>query len=172
MLKPAQLYAEELKNLYTNVWYNLEYMYYSMGPGMELYTTSDNNGSHHSFVSVNKDNKVVGAISYTVNWECLSATSFGAIAFEKMNPYFMKDLKQSLKDIFLKYHLNRLSFYAVADNPAVESYKRIVKRYGGTICGYEHECCRLIDGKLHDYISFEIMAKDFLAHYKGKGHSA
>lgn len=166
MLKPAQLYREELNRLYTNIWYDTDYMYYSMDVGMEEYVPADNNGSHHQFVSVDKDDHVIGAISYTVNWQAMSANAFGAIAFQKMNPYFIQDLKQALKDIFFKYHLNRLSFYAVADNPAVESYRRIIKKYGGTISGYEHECCRLIDGKLHDYISFEIMAKDFFKHYK------
>lgn len=168
MLKPAMLYEDEIKHLYTSIWYDLDYMYYSMDTGMGEYNLADNNGSHHQFASVDKDNNVIGLISYTVNWECLSANAFGAIAFQKMHPCFIADLRQALKDIFFKYNLNRLSFYAVADNPAVESYKRIILKYGGTICGYEHDCCRLIDGKLHDYISFEIMAKDFKAHYKGK----
>lgn len=167
MLKPAQLYEDELKDLYTSIWYDLDYMYYSMGTGMSLYTLADNNGSHHEFVSVDKDNHVVGVISYTVNWDALSAGSLGIIAFQKMNPYFIKDLKQALKDIFLKYNLNRLSFYAVADNPVVPSYRKAVEHYGGTVCGYEHDCCRLIDGKLHDCIWFEIMAKDFKSHFKG-----
>lgn len=166
MLKSALLYKDQISDLYLETWYNPEYMYYTMSSGTEQFHFDNNNFDHHQFASVDDKDNVIGVITYTVDYQAMSATSFGAIAFQKMNGVFMKDLRQAVEDIFFKYNMNRLAFYAVADNPAVRGYKNFVKRYGGTICGYEHECCKLMDGKLHDYISFEIMAKDFKEHYK------
>ena len=35
MIKPAQLYKEEIKKKYIETWYNEEYMYYSGWSGVE-----------------------------------------------------------------------------------------------------------------------------------------
>lgn len=166
MLKPALLYKEKINELYVRTWYDPEYMYFTMGSGTEQYHFDDNNLDRHQFASVDDQDNVIGVITYRVDYQIMSATSVGIISFQKMNRTFMRDLRQAVEDIFFKYNMNRLSFYAVADNPAVRGYKNFVKRYGGTICGYEHECCKLMDGTLHDFIAFEIMAKDFKQHYK------
>ena len=47
MIKPAQLYAEELKRLYCETWYDPKYMYYRYGIGAEDLTLGDNNYEHH-----------------------------------------------------------------------------------------------------------------------------
>ena len=43
MLKPAQLYKEELEKLFLRTWYDLKYMFYSGWTGSELPTIPDNN---------------------------------------------------------------------------------------------------------------------------------
>ena len=53
--------------------------------------------------------------------------------------------------------LHRAEWWAVADNEhAVEIYKRIIKRYGGTVAGHLHDC-NYFGGKYHDSIMYEII---------------
>lgn len=165
MLRPAQLYADELKQLYLGVWYDPEYMYYSLSPGMSQYNLDEDNADCHAFASVDQKGNIVGVMSYTVNYSVMQATSLGILAFQRMNPVFMQDLRQCIEDIFIKYNMNRLSFYAVADNPATRGYTKFIERFGGRVVGVEHESCKLIDGKLHDCILYELLAKDFKKKY-------
>lgn len=175
MLQPALLHKEEINKRFVGVWYDPNYMWYSMDAGLSIYDPADNSRDHHQFVSIDKDNNILGVISYSVNWETKSATNLGIMAFERFNLVFGKDLMQAIHNIFFKYNLNRLTFYSVADNPVVKSYRRFINQYGGTISGYEHQCCMLLDGKLHDMECYEIMAENFkpaylAKHKKGQNH--
>lgn len=168
MLRPAQLYKEELNKKFIGIWYDLSYMWYAMGAGMSNIEPGDNNYDSHFFVSVDSKDQVIGFISYNINWDARSATSLGIIAFERFNLTFGRDVIKAIENIFLTYRMNRLSFYSIADNPVIESYRRFVRRYGGTQSGYEHQSRRLLDGTLHDVVHFEIMAEDFLKRYTKK----
>ena len=57
MLKPAQLYKEELEKLFLRTWYDLKYMFYSGWTGSELPTIPDNNYDAHHFASVQVSGK-------------------------------------------------------------------------------------------------------------------
>lgn len=92
MIKPAQLYKEEIKKKYIETWYNEEYMYYSGWSGVEEPDIPDNNYDSHHFVSVDNDGNILGYISYSVSFVTMSADRFGAISFDKGNVLFAKDL--------------------------------------------------------------------------------
>lgn len=51
MLKPAQLYKEELEKLFLRTWYDPKYMFYSGWTGNEQLTIPDNNYNAHHFAS-------------------------------------------------------------------------------------------------------------------------
>ena len=74
---------------------------------------------------------------------------------------FVKDLYQAICDCFEVYHLNRISWNCYADNPAIRGYRNFVKKHGGRECAYFRQYIKLRDGKLHDSVSFEILAEDF-----------
>jgi RimJ/RimL family protein N-acetyltransferase len=158
---PAQLYSEQLRVENIKTWYNLEYMFWNGGTGDCEINLPDNNYDSHCFVSVNEHDEVVGYISYNINWTALSADRFGAISFKRGNVGFAKDLYQAIKDIFDKYNLNRIQWCCYADNPAIRGYRNFIKEHGGVECGYYREVARLIDGKLHDSVQFEILAREF-----------
>ena len=162
MLKPAQLYEEELQKKNVEIWYNEKYMYYST-TGMHTIQLEDNNCDKHQFVSVDKNNNVIGYISYNVDWCALNADNFGIMSYEIGNIEFIKDCYQVVYDLFKKYHMNRIGWFAFSDNPAVKGYKKFINKHGGKQCGYARQVCKLIDGKLHDVIEFEILAKEFQA---------
>lgn len=161
MIKPAQLYKEEIKKKYIETWYNPEYMYYSGWSGSGEPDIPDNNYDSHHFVSVDNDGNILGYISYSVSFVTMSADRFGAISFDKGNMLFAKDLYQVIYDIFEKYHLNRLCWSCITDNPAIRGYRNFLKKHGGRECAYHRQICKLMDGKLHDDVEFEILAEEF-----------
>lgn len=162
MLKPAQLYEEELQTKITESWYKLENMYWNGGAGDCQISLPDNNYDVHHFVSVDSDNNVIGYICYNVDWNALSADRFGMISFNKNSIIFAKDVYQAVCDIFEKYHLNRMSWVSFTDNPAIRGYRNFIKKHGGVECAHYRQVARLIDGKLHDSVSFEILASEWI----------
>lgn len=161
MLIPAQLYKEELNKKNYETWYDQRYMYYHSGTGAYDIQLADNNCDKHQFVSVDKDNNVIGYISYKIDWQALSADNFGIISYDLGNLTFVKDVYQAICDLFEKYHMNRVSWFAFADNPAVKGYRNFIKKHGGIECAYHRQISKLVDGKLHDAIQFEILAEEF-----------
>lgn len=164
MLKPAQLYETQLREQNIKSWYSSDNMFWNGGSGDSEIKLPESNYDSHNFVSVDKSGNVIGYISYAIDWSSMSADSFGMISFDKGNLEFVKDLYAAIYDIFGKYHMNRMSWWCYADNPAIRGYRNFIKRHGGRECGYLRQYTRLQDGKLHDSVLFEILASEF----KGK----
>lgn len=160
MLKPAQLYKKELEELYINTWYDPKYMYYTGWTGTELPNIPDNNYDKHCFASVDKDGNVIGYISYQVSFVTMSASNFGIVSF-KSSVEFAKDVYQVICNLFELYKMNRVSWSAFVENPAIKGYRAFIKKHGGRECAYHRQIGKLMDGKLHDDIEFEILASEF-----------
>ena len=167
MLKTAQLYENELQKEYLKSWYKQENIYLHGGPGEHLITLPNNNGERHCFVSVNKHDEVIGYITYCVDWSAMSAYGWEIISFRKGSIAFAKDLYRAICDCFEVYHMNRISWYCYADNPAIRGYRNFIKRHGGCECGHSRQVSKLKDGKLHDDVCFEILASEFRKDLKG-----
>ena len=161
MLKPAQLYKEEVNKKYIETWYDPEYMYYSGWFGNGSLNIPDDNYESRHFVSVDNDGNILGYISYSVSFVTMSADRFGAISFDKGNMLFTKDLYQTIYDIFEKYHMNRLGWGCIVGNPAIRGYRHFIEKHGGRECGYRRQVAKLMDGTLHDSVEFEILAEEF-----------
>lgn len=161
MIKTAQLYENELKQKFLETWYDERYKYYSTDAGNYNEEMTDNSHNHHSFVSIDKENNIIGFIGYEVNWEIKSALQLSIISFDFGNMTFISDVCNVIDDIFNKYNLNRLHFFCIYDNPALESYRTFIKRHGGRECGYERECCMTSDGVIRDIVYFEILKKEY-----------
>ena len=161
MLRPAQLYKDRLYKEYIKTWYDSNYMYYTGWTGDQAPEIPDNNYDSHHFVSVDKDDNIIGYINYSVNWVPMSADRFGIISFKKGNIEFARDVYNAICDLFEKYHMNRISWLAYVENPAIRAYRNFIKRHGGRECGYYRQIARLQDGKFHDSVCFEILASEF-----------
>lgn len=83
----------------------------------------DNNYDEHHFVSVDTNDKLIGYISYQINWISMSADRFGIISFDRGNYLFAKDVYQAICNLFEIYHMNRVSWAAFVENPAIKSYR-------------------------------------------------
>lgn len=161
MLKPAQLYKDKLQEENIKAWYRTENMYWNGGTGDSQITLHENNYDCHQFVSVDKEDNVIGYICYSVDWAAMSCHRFGIISFQKGRIEFVKDVYTAICNIFKKYHMNRIEWFAFADNPAVRGYRNFIKKHGGRECAYYRQQAKLIDGKLHDSVCFEILAEEF-----------
>lgn len=161
MLKPAQLYKEKLQEENIKSWYNPENIFWNCGVGDSQIDIKEDNCDCHQFVSVNKEDDVVGYITYSVDWSAMSADSFGIISFRKGSVEFAKDVYKAICDLFEVYNMNRISWFAYVDNPAIRGYRNFIKKHGGVECAYHRQISRLQDGKLHDAVNFEILAEEF-----------
>lgn len=161
MLKPAQLYKDQLLKEYVKTWYKPEYIYYTGWTGDKLPDIPDNNYNDHDFVSVDKNDDIIGYISYSVDWIAMNADRFGIISFDRGNIEFAKDVYKVIYDLFEIYHMNRISWNCYVENPAIRGYRNFIKRHGGKECGYYRQIAKLQDGKLHDSVEFEILADEF-----------
>lgn len=161
MLRPAQLYKDKLAEENIKSWYDSRNIYWNGGVGDSVIDLPDHTYDRHDFVSVDKQNNVLGYIGYNVDWVAMSASRFSIISFQKGNMIFVKDLYQAICDLFYTYHMNRISWLAYADNPAVKGYRNFIKRHGGRECGYQRQVVKLLDGTLHDIVYFEILAEEF-----------
>lgn len=166
MLRPAQLYFREINASLMHRWYDLDFQYYAGTFGMDNNNFPDDNRNEHSFASVDKEDKLIGHIAYTIDRYTNSTNNWRIINFKRGNMIFMDDLKTALIDVFTKYNFARVEWYCVADNPAIRGYRNFIKRFGGRECGYFRNETLLLDGKLHDSVFFELLAEEFFAHYK------
>lgn len=161
MLKPAQLYEEELQEENIKAWYKPENIYWNGCTGDSTIELPDNNRDSHHFVSVDRDGNILGYISYYISWPAMSANGFGIISYRKNSIEFAKDVYKAVCDLFEVYHMNRISWRAFVGNPAIRGYRNFIKKHGGRECGYNRQVTRLQDGLLHDSVEFEILAEEF-----------
>lgn len=161
MLKPAQLYQAQLQTELYKTWYELSNIYWNGSSGDFMDSLPDNNFDRHCFVSVDGEDNVIGYICYRVDWVSMSAYNFGMISFKRGNPLFAKDVFQAICNIFEKFNMNRVQWCCYADNPALRGYRNFIKKHGGKECGYYRQTAKLMDGKLHDSVEFEILAEEF-----------
>ena len=161
MLKPAQLYTDRLREEILKTWYRPENIYWNGSYWDSLVDIPEVNASKHCFASVDRQDRLIGYICYAVDWAAMSADGFGIISFDKGNMEFIKDVCEAVSDIFTKYHMNRISWFCYADNPAIRGYRNFIRRHGGRVCGHYRQYARLQDGKLHDSVMFEILADEY-----------
>lgn len=161
MLAPAQLYEGELRNKFATTLYDEKYKWYSGWTGCAIPHIPDNTYEGRDFVSLNEEGEVIGYISYRFNMTCMRAHDFGIICFEDCSVVFAKDVFQCFVDIFEKYNLKSARWDVIVGNPAIRGYKHFIEKHGGRICGYYRQCTRLMDGKIYDSMSFEVLAEEF-----------
>ena len=60
MLRPAQLYEDKLQKANLESWYDMRNQYWHGWCSENKIKLEDNNGGYHQFVSVDKDDNVIG----------------------------------------------------------------------------------------------------------------
>jgi hypothetical protein len=166
MLDNAIKYTEELKIKLIDTWYDEKYKYYYMGGGHKPYCPAENDWGAREFVSLDKNGKILGYISYTINRNVNSIYEFGAINFSDDKFIFGIDLFKVIDNIFCQFGHQKLEWDVVCGNPIEESYDEAVAKIGGRIVGIKKRAVKLADGKLYDKKMYEILQEDYLEYKK------
>jgi hypothetical protein len=155
MLEHAKKYESRVNELYSDIAYDDFYMYEQL---------QENTYERRDFVST-YNGEIIGAIGYQLRRVENAVDGLYIVHFggpEAPNRYiFGKDVMTVIKDIFEKYHFNKINFTVVKGNPMEKTYDKLVKQYGGRIVGFRTQDVKLIDGQMYDLKEYEIMAKHY-----------
>ena len=155
MLKPAQLYEEELKQKLIECQYKPEYKYYFSG-GAYAISLPDNNEKRHDLVHLDKDDNIDGYFSYQIDWQSKSLYNFGLIGFKNNNARFIRECLANVEGMIVQ-GIRRCEFWAWANNEkANRLYRRLITEYGGGCSGHLHGS-GFFDGKYQDSNIYEII---------------
>lgn len=162
MLKPAQLYKEEIQRKMIETWYDEKYQFYYNSSSHHENMIPDNCDLRRCFASLDKNGNVIGYISYMYDDVSGVADCFGIISFDIGNSEFAVDVLRVFDDIFTKFSLNRIEFMCFERNPTIRAYRNFIKRYGGREVCTMRETARLMDGQMHNSVLFEILYQDLV----------
>ena len=164
MLENAKKHEEKLKQLFFDTDFDLHYQFSSFACYREIFKIPDDTWTSNHFVSMH-NNEIIGYIKYQIRRPEQSADGLSIIHFggkDTVNNYiFGKDVFTAIRDIFEKYHFNKLNFSVVIGNPIESTYDKIINSYNGRIVGFRKQDVKLIDGKIYDTKEYEILATDY-----------
>jgi hypothetical protein len=165
MLKIAYYYKSKIQEEYQKIIYNPKYKFYvcSSYYNYEFDVGGNTNWANIEFVSVDKDDNVIGFLGASVNRDIMKVDSLRIINFkEKGNITFSKDLNQFLHELFTVHNFNKINFSVVCGNPIEKMYDKYCIKYGGRILGTYKDDVKLTDGKLYNLKIYEILKEEYL----------
>lgn len=162
MLKLAKAYESELNSKILSIAYEEKYKFIQT-INYYNYTIEVDNNSWNSlqFVSVNKDNDVIGYFKANIDRSADMVDSLQVMNFYDINLTFSKDFHKFLMDLFNKYSFRKVKFSVLIGNPAEKMYDKYIEKYNGRIVGINKEEVKLFDGKYYDFKQYEILSSDF-----------
>ena len=85
----------------------------------------------YQFAIVNDKNKLIGYVSYKVDWYSSQAYRFGLISFDRGNPLIGRELYHIISSIINDLKLHRIEWFMVGGNPVEKSYDALCNKYHG-----------------------------------------
>lgn len=162
MLKTAYLYQEELNKKISEIAFSPKYMFYNFATYWNFnYKLADSSWQSLQFVSVNKENNVIGFFTAEIHRDFDKICNLGIINFQERNLVFSYDLKIFLDSLFVKFNYRKIEFSVVVGNPIENAYDKITLKYGGRIVGIQRESAKLMDQKYYDLKMYEIFKSDY-----------
>ena len=162
MLRPAQIYAEDLIWEFEKTWYKEEYKFYMNDCFyQDLDVAADTNNSHQ-FVSMDGNNDIVGYIAYDIDRNTDNVNHLCAINFNHNKITFGADLIQAVDDIFMKFKFHKINFDVIVGNPAEGMYDKFIKMCKGRIVGTLKKHIKLMDGEIYDTKIYEITRDNWI----------
>ena len=168
MLYPAKLYEEELTEKFYNIWFSDKNKYWNNDTWYQTIEINNDTWETHQFVSVReKDDEVVGYISYDIDRQANIVSDIGIINFGDTKAVFSKDVMQAIDDIFCKFNFKKIEFSVVVGNPAEKIYDKFIAQYGGRVVGTWRNHTKLIDGEAYDTKMYELFREMYIHNKKG-----
>ena len=130
MLVPAILYKEQIIKGMQKYFYTKDMMYET--GCMENWTPIISNcpdASQFQYAIVDKNEKLIGYLGYTVDWYASKAYNIGLFSFDRGNILVGRDVFDKLEELVGTLH--RVEWRAVGDNPACRGYDNFIKKHNG-----------------------------------------
>lgn len=159
MLKPAQLYKEEIKTKLIEHWYDPRCQHYFAGNYRE-WQIPDNCDWRREFACVSSSGEVIGYFSYSYDEISRSMANFGLISFVE-SPIVLLDAVRHTKLMLESGMAQRVEIWAFADNPANEIYEHFMQKFGGWCCGKLDRTC-FYNGKFHDSKVYQLLVENYV----------
>lgn len=156
MLKPALVYKEEIQHEMSNYIYNEDMLLYN--GSMEFYTPNFENegdGTLYQYAIVDED-KVIGYLTYHVDWYASCANRFGLFSFDRRNSTVGIDVYREIRKLIYSYKIHRIEWRMVSGNPVEKHYDKFCRKYNGR----KHilrDAIRDRQGCYHDDVIYEII---------------
>lgn len=155
MLVPAILYKEQIIREFQKYYYTTDMLYETgcmcnWSPDIAEYPDA----SQFQFAIVDKNEKLIGYLGYSIDWYASKAYNFGLFSFDRGNILVGKDIFDKLEELTKTFH--RVEWRAVGGNPACRGYDNFIKRHNGN----KHilkDSIKDKDGNYHDDIIYEIV---------------
>ena len=165
MLKVGNLYQEQLKKLYCERWYDPHYQFWFGSNAHYYYNVPDNDEYRREFVSVDKDDKVIGHFSYRFDMDSRNANNFGMILFDKSKKImFARDVLDAIEMLFTTFNCHSAIWNVIIGNPAEQIYDKFIEQFGGKVCSYYKDDAYLY-GKYYDTKGYQLLQKDYLENH-------
>lgn len=155
ILVPAILYKEQITKEYQRYFYSTDMMYET--GSMENWAPNIfdcPNGSQFQYAIVDKDERLIAYLGYSVDWYASKAYNFGLFSFDRGNILVGKDMFNKMEELVSRFH--RVEWRAVGDNPACRGYDNFIKKHNGK----KHilkDSIKDKNGNYHDDIIYEIV---------------
>lgn len=162
MLRSAVDFKTEIQEQYDRIKYDDKYRFLFVHKinKNDVFDFRNDKEDCLEYVSV-REGKVIGYMFAKVEKDWNMISNLKILNFEsKGNITFAKDLYEFLEGLF-NAGFRKLQFKCITENPILKMYIKYVERYGGSCVGTFHDSIILSDGKVYDYILFEVFKKDF-----------
>lgn len=161
MIKPAILYKEELSKAFNQKLYTQEYLWYE--GGIDNYEHEIKEEQDKFQYAIIDNDKVIGFISFRVDWYCSCVFNFGLINFSGQPSMAIFSAIREVIKMIEGFNLHRIDFRCVSGNPAECGYDGIIERFRGK---YKLRKVDFKDnikdrqGKYHDTIMYELIRRE------------
>lgn len=110
----------------------------------------------YQFAIVDSKDKLIGYVSYRIDWYSSQAHRFGLMSFDRCNPLIGKELFGIMTHLIDDLRLHRIEWSMVGGNPVERSYDKFCKKYNGNKIVL-HDTFKGRLGNYHDSITYEII---------------
>ena len=159
MLKPAICYKTEIENAIKQFYYTDDMMYYTGSIDNAAIDIPSESDGYYRYAVMDTKGRLIGYITYFVDWYSSCAYNFGAFSFNRGNPIMGRELFRLFEKLI--HTLHRVEFLAVEGNPATKAYDKFLKRHANI--GKKHiltDAFKDTNGNYHDDYIYEFINND------------
>lgn len=162
MIEFAIKHEAALQGLFLKHAFDEKFKYYWSYAWRTKYTAPDGTWEKMEWAVI-ENGEVTGFLGYSIARDTMVVESFAAINFSGSSLAFSKAMIKVINDMFMVFKFSKLRFSVEVGNPIEPSYDRLVKRFGGCICGLFKAENKLFDGTITDRKWYEIMREEYVS---------